>query len=96
MKKNMKGGNGDLTIILLLCCCCFIVSMVLGGFGYTNKCSDDNNNKDVTLTVDNECFCGFEWCEAGNVCNASGCSPVSSSPPPPPPPPPTPSSNCSG
>ena len=93
MKKSMKGGSTDFLIVLLICFFCVAVILSVGGYGYSRKCSDEDNNKNVQLTVDNECFCGFEWCEAGNICDDNGCSPPPAPPPPPPPPPPPSPSN---
>jgi len=79
----MKGGDAaELIIFVLICCCCCCLSTGFGGYYYSNLCHDENASK--VLEDDEECFCGFTWCEKGNICNASGdCNPpVAAAPPP--------------
>lgn len=83
MKKIMKGGDAaELIIFVLICCCCCCLSTGFGGYYYSNVCDDENASK--VIGDDDECFCGFTWCEKGNICDASGdCNPpVAAAPPP--------------
>ena len=72
MKKIMKGGGDEIGILLILicCCCCFCLSTGFGGYYYYNTCEDENASK--VIDDGEDCFCGFTWCEEGNICNASG------------------------
>ena len=86
--------SGDLIVLLILCCCCICISISLGGFIEYKNCDNASGTK-------TDCFCGFDYCSASDVCvndeckdpNASGNASGNDDPPtddPPPPPPPAP------
>ena len=58
--------SGDLIVLLILCCCCICISISLGGFIEYKNCDNASGTK-------TDCFCGFDYCSASDVCVNDEC-----------------------
>jgi len=67
MKGGGEGTSDGLILIIFCCCCCVLILGIGSGVIWSLECT-----KDDAKHLPKDCYCDFDKCKAGNICNSSG------------------------